>query len=413
MFMWLMGESKRVLRSRIADLEDEVDQMATVVQRSDNENAILHRSHKTIAREAEHWHNTAARRLRLNRILNRQLAEMSKKASVLARERDSLIRFNVDGSARHCAKVVELNNDILHLKATIDERDETIRNSQESDHVAEQMIAGLREDIEMLGVANIRQSEYEEENRLRIAAEAQITALSKALQDVLALRYMAKLPLDTAIYKLWLASEGTPSMYPAIVVPTASLPTLDDIAELREKLKEAEADVKEEIAVMNNIDGTVYDALKELGLRTLEGDGFAFRVDELIAGAKRFKAGSEAFPECRCPSCGRNHGLAESNAEPGRYMCLHCAADFDYDGPPSTNKDPQQDHEAMNLVRQGNGDVSLSFVVVGGGLDNPPTHGFECNLYQGKAICFDSDPAKAIIDAHKMKDSHEAFNEQT
>jgi hypothetical protein len=53
----------------------------------------------------------------------------------------------------------------------------------------------------------------------------------------------------------------------------------------------------------------------------------------------------------------------------------------------------------MNLVRNGNGDVHLVFVVVGGDVWEKPKTGFECNLLQGRAIHFDADPAEAIIGA--------------
>jgi hypothetical protein len=58
-----------------------------------------------------------------------------------------------------------------------------------------------------------------------------------------------------------------------------------------------------------------------------------------------------------------------------------------------------RDHKAMGLIRSGNGDVNLTFVVVGGGLDSPPTCGYECDLYQGRERHFASDPAEAVIGA--------------
>lgn len=64
-----------------------------------------------------------------------------------------------------------------------------------------------------------------------------LARIEAAANDVFALRYMANMTLDTAIYKLWLATEGTPSLYPAVVVPTAPVPNLEaENASLRAEL---------------------------------------------------------------------------------------------------------------------------------------------------------------------------------
>ena len=66
----------------------------------------------------------------------------------------------------------------------------------------------------------------------------------------------------------------------------------------------------------------------------------------------------------------------------------------------------KMDHEAMNIFRKHNGDVKLTFFVVGGGIDvmlgkAKCQTGYDCNIFQETWSLSDADPAKAILKAYK------------
>jgi hypothetical protein len=58
-----------------------------------------------------------------------------------------------------------------------------------------------------------------------------------------------------------------------------------------------------------------------------------------------------------------------------------------------------RDHQAMNHVRAGNGDVQLVTVVV-------QSSGFDCYLFQKKECVFNQDPAVAIIESFETEQTN-------
>lgn len=132
----------------------------------------------------------------------------------------------IDSQSR---RLTEMRVAIHCLKAELAKRDETIAKLNEQDHR--------------------RCSKILEQTRTIAELRSQLARIEEAAEDVIAFRYKACLSLDTAIYKLWLAKSGTPSVYPK-AVPTAEVlaHTSPSITEGLEALRKAGGNAWDQVA---------------------------------------------------------------------------------------------------------------------------------------------------------------------
>lgn len=157
-------------------------------------------------------------RIAITQKLEADLAKRETMISELIIEKESA-ESAMDNLARKLTETETLHSECFSLAI----------QHQNRANAAEEEVALKARVNESLDRENTRLAEEVSSLRSQLAMQTDETnarrawndRVEAATKDVFALRHLAWNSLDTAIYKLWLATEGTPSMYPAVVVPTA------------------------------------------------------------------------------------------------------------------------------------------------------------------------------------------------